>query len=58
MNSVMFFLMYAESCGWDKENYVVSNNILDKWILIRLHQVTGDISKSRSLQHSSCCIVL
>jgi isoleucyl-tRNA synthetase len=45
-NSVMFFLMYAESCGWDKENYVVSNNILDKWILIRLHQVTGDISKN------------
>jgi isoleucyl-tRNA synthetase len=38
--------MYAESCGWDKENYVVSNNILDKWILIRLHQVTGDISKN------------
>ena len=45
-NSAMFFLMYAESCKWSTESHVVSDNILDKWILIRLNQVISDISKN------------
>jgi isoleucyl-tRNA synthetase len=45
-NSAMFFLMYAENCKWSGENYVVSSNVLDKWVLIRLNQVVSDISKN------------
>ena len=42
-NSVMFFLMYAETNKWDLKNYVESENVLDKWIKIRLNQTIGEI---------------
>ena len=43
-NSAMFFLMYADSNGWDKSKVVESQNVLDRWILVRLNQTIKDIS--------------
>lgn len=43
-NSAMFFFMYAQTNNWDEKNKVVSENVLDKWILVRLNQVIKDIS--------------
>jgi len=36
--------MYAQTNNWDEKNKVVSENVLDKWILVRLNQVIKDIS--------------
>jgi len=47
-NSAMFFLMYAESNKWDLKRTVESENILDKWIIVRLNQVIRDISDNLS----------
>lgn len=38
-NSVKFFLTYAQSNNWAPLAYTDSENILDKWIVARLHQV-------------------
>jgi isoleucyl-tRNA synthetase len=43
-NSAVFFLTYAESNNWDSGDSIESENILDKWVLIRLNQVIKDIS--------------
>lgn len=43
-NSAMFFLMYAETNNWEVRNYIESENVLDKWIKIRLNQTTGEIN--------------
>ena len=43
-NSAMFFLMYAETNNWEVKNYVESENVLDKWIKIRLNQTIGEIN--------------
>jgi isoleucyl-tRNA synthetase len=37
-NSTKFFVMYAKQHDWSPEKKVESQNILDKWILARLHQ--------------------
>lgn len=44
-NSAMFFLMYAHSNNWSSESKLVSENVLDKWILVRLNQTISDIDK-------------
>ncbi len=44
-NSAVFFLMYAHNNNWSSKNKVISENILDKWILIRLNQTISDIDK-------------
>ena len=44
-NSAVYFLMYAQSNNWSSENKVISSNVLDKWIIIRLNQTISDIDK-------------
>lgn len=44
-NSTVYFLMYAHNNNWSSENKIVSDNVLDKWILIRLNQTISDIDK-------------
>ncbi|MFZ2664600.1 MAG: class I tRNA ligase family protein, partial [Patescibacteria group bacterium] len=41
-NSVKYFLIYANLHNWDYKKSVVSKNVLDKWIVARLHQVIKD----------------
>ena len=43
-NSLKFFVMYADTNDWKVGKIVPSNNLLDKWILARLNEVTRDIS--------------
>ncbi len=38
-NSVKYFLTYAQSNKWTPDKAVVSENILDKWIIARLNEV-------------------
>jgi len=45
-NSVKFFLMYAKNTNWDYTKAVVSENILDKWIIARLKQVKKEFSEN------------
>ncbi len=44
-NSAVYFLMYAHNNSWSSENKIISDNVLDKWILIRLNQTISDIDK-------------
>jgi len=44
-NSAMFFLMYAQTNNWGSKKKVESNNVLDKWIYIRLNQTSKEIEK-------------
>lgn len=37
-NSAKFFLLYAEQHNWSPDKVVVSQNVLDKWIMARLKQ--------------------
>jgi isoleucyl-tRNA synthetase len=47
-NSAVFFLTYAQANNWDEKDISESDNILDKWVLIRLNEVIKDISDSLS----------
>ena len=47
-NSAVFFLTYAQVNNWNEQYAVKSNNVLDKWILIRLNWVIKEISDSLS----------
>lgn len=41
-NSVKYFLIYANFYNWDYKKSIKSRDILDKWIVARLHQVIKD----------------
>lgn len=45
-NSLKFFLIYAVEKSWSPERSVDSENILDKWILVRLHQTVKEASEN------------
>jgi isoleucyl-tRNA synthetase len=45
-NSAVYFLTYANMHSWDEKNAVVSENILDRWIVARLNQVIRNISNN------------
>ncbi|HQG78913.1 MAG TPA: isoleucine--tRNA ligase [bacterium] len=47
-NSAVFFLTYAQANNWDEKDISESDNILDKWVLIRLNEVIKDIFNSLS----------
>jgi len=44
LNSLNYFLIYADENNWDSDSLIESNNILDKWILVRLNQVVLEVS--------------
>jgi isoleucyl-tRNA synthetase len=43
-NSAVFFLIYAQSNNWLPGNKVDSEDVLDKWITVRLNQLIRDVS--------------
>jgi isoleucyl-tRNA synthetase len=45
-NSLNYFKIYADQFGWKPENDLMptSKNILDKWIMVRLHEVIRDFA--------------
>ena len=45
-NSVKYFLTYASSNEWIPSKAIESTNILDKWILVRLNEVTAAFAKN------------
>ena len=45
-NSVRYFLIYSSLYNWDPKKAVESANVLDKWIITRLHQVIKDFSEN------------
>jgi len=45
-NSAKFFLMYAKNTNWNYKNAVVSEDVLDKWIIARLKTVKKEFSEN------------
>lgn len=45
-NSAKYFDMYAGMYGWNLDKAVMSENLLDKWIIARLHQVIKESSEN------------
>lgn len=45
-NSAKYFLIYAKLNDWDPSKLVDSNNILDRWIISRLHETIKGFSKN------------
>jgi isoleucyl-tRNA synthetase len=43
-NSLKYFLIFANEYHWHSEKFEVSQDILDKWILVRLNQTIAEIS--------------
>jgi len=50
-NSVKYFLIYATQYNWDPTDSVKSENILDKWILARLHETVRNFSQNIENYH-------
>jgi len=51
LNSLNYFLIYAQENKWSVEKLQQSTNILDKWILVRLNQATVEVSQAIELYH-------
>ena len=45
-NSMKYFMIYAEQYEWSSDKIEESNDTLDKWITIRLHQTIKEISEN------------
>ncbi len=45
-NSVKFFDMYASLHGWNSEKLVESTDLLDRWIIARLHETIKTFSEN------------
>jgi isoleucyl-tRNA synthetase len=45
-NSLKYFLIFADEYKWTSEKFEVSQDTLDKWIMVRLNQTIAEISDS------------
>lgn len=51
LNSYNFFVMYANIHNFDVKNIVQSENVLDKWIIARLNQVSNEFCTNIEKYH-------
>jgi isoleucyl-tRNA synthetase len=51
LNSLNYFLIYAQENKWSVEKLQQSTNILDKWINVRLNQATVEVSQAIESYH-------
>jgi len=51
LNSLNYFLIYAEQNSWSHDKFQVSTNILDIWITVRLNQTATEVSENIEKYH-------
>ncbi|HNS71290.1 MAG TPA: isoleucine--tRNA ligase [bacterium] len=45
-NSMKFLLLYLKQYDWNEDKFIESDNILDKWIILRLNQLIKNIEEN------------